>query len=237
MSEQQLTEPAARGAARRTPGGAPALELRGVSRSYGAQPVLSGAELVVPAGAVAWLGGPNGAGKTTLLRVAAGLILPDAGEVRLFGLDPERDRHAYQRRLGVLSAGDRGLYARLTVVQNLEFSAGLALIRGGRVAASIERALTRFDLGELAGRRVDRLSTGQRQRVRLATALLHDPDVLLLDEPHASLDDRGLALLEAALDELAGREGAALWCSPTMDTARLRADLRWRIDGGAVVPA
>lgn len=97
----------------------PALALRGIERSWDSRPVLKGADLTAASGTVVWLGGPNGAGKTTLLRVAAGILLPHRGSVSLGGLDPQRHRRAYYRQLGFLSAGDRGLYARLTVAQNL----------------------------------------------------------------------------------------------------------------------
>jgi ABC-2 type transport system ATP-binding protein len=205
-----------------------------IERRWGSQPVLTGACLSLERGVVAWLGGPNGAGKTTLLRIAAGLIMPHAGSVALCGLDPERDRRAYQRRLGYVSAGDRGLYARLTVVQNLEFWAGLAMVPVQRRRALIDSVIARFSLEELARRRVDRLSMGQRQRVRLAMAFLHEPEVMLLDEPHGSLDDAALELLEGALAELAAQGGAALWCSPAGHHLPLRADVRFELHDGRV---
>jgi ABC-2 type transport system ATP-binding protein len=208
-----------------------------VTRRWASRLVLIDATLSLSPGTVAWLGGPNGAGKTTLLRIAAGLLLPHAGSISLCGLDPERDRRAYQRRLGFVSAGDRGLYARLTVAQNLGFWAGLALVPRERRSELIDRALARFELGELAGRRVDRLSMGQRQRVRLSMAFLHEPTLVLLDEPHTSLDDAALALLDAALAEIAAAGGAALWCSPAGRQLPLRADLRLRLDDGRVSPA
>jgi ABC-type multidrug transport system ATPase subunit len=189
----------------------------------------------VESGGVAWLGGANGAGKTTLLRIAAGLILPRRGLVRLCGLDPDHDRRDYQRRLGYLSAGDRGLYARLTVRQSLEFWSGIALVPPRRRKQLIASAIARFDLEELSSRRVDRLSTGQRQRVRLSMTFLHEPDVALLDEPNASLDDNALALLDGALSELTARGGSALWCSPASQHLSVRADTRLLLVDGRVI--
>jgi ABC-2 type transport system ATP-binding protein len=196
--------------------------------------VLTGASLALEPATVTWLGGPNGAGKTTLLRVASGLIRPHAGAVSLCGLDPERDRRDFQRHLGYLAAGDRGLYARLTVTANLEFWAGLALVPRRQRRETVERASRRFDLADLLDRRVDRLSMGQRQRVRLAMTFLHDPTVVLLDEPHTSLDDAALALVRHALDELTDRGGAALWCSPAAELLPLRADARLLLRDGVV---
>ena len=177
-------------------------------------PVLREAQLELGPGDLVWLGGANGVGKTTLLRIAAGLIAPDDGSVSVYRLHPERDRRSYQRLVGFLPAGDRGLYARLTVRHQLEFSAGVALIPRRDRRQAIERALDRFDLRALADRRLDRMSMGQRQRVRLAITFLHEPQVILLDEPRTSLDDAGVSLIRSALDAALHRGCAAIWCSP-----------------------
>ncbi len=216
--------------------GAAHLELADIVRRWGSQTVLDGASLRVPAGSVAWLGGPNGSGKPTLLRIAAGIVEPNSGAVTVFGVHPERDRRACYRRFGYLAAGDRGLYARLTVAQNLEFWAGVALVEPRRRQQLIEAALARFELTTLAKARVDRVSTGQRQRVRLAMTFLHEPDLVLLDEPHNSLDEHALELLDDALGVLSGRGGAALWCSPARTTA-IRTDAAYRLQDGRVMNA
>ena len=190
------------------------LVVRAVSKRWGERVVLDAAELTIAPGSSAWIGGNNGVGKTTLLRVIAGLVAPDAGEVELGGLDPYRDRRRYQRNLGFLSAGDRGLYARLTVRQNMELWARLALLSRGACDVAVRRAGTAFALEELLDSRADRLSLGQRQRVRLALAFLHSPHLVLLDEPANSMDDAGLDLISAAIEELHRRDGMAIWCSP-----------------------
>src|SRR5207245_1771342 len=136
-----------------------------------------------------------------LLRILAGLFLPDAGTVSLDGLDPVRQRRAYQRRLGFLAAGQGALYARLTVKGHLAYWARLALLPARDRRLAVILALGQFDLLALAANRVDRLSTGQRQRVRLAMAFLHDPDVVLLDEPSNSLDEVGLDRLRTVIDD------------------------------------
>lgn len=200
------------------------LELREVTKRWRDLLVLDRIDFTLPAGCVVRLSGDNGAGKTTLLRISTGLVLPDAGSVTIAGLQADRDRRAYYRRLGVLSAGDRGLYARLTVRQNLEFAAGIAFLRGRQLRDAVANAIDRFDLDSMQRHRVDRLSMGQRQRVRLGMTFLDDPDVVLLDEPRTSLDEAGLRMLQAGLDEVTGRGGAALWCSPTGDDPPLRTD-------------
>jgi ABC-type multidrug transport system ATPase subunit len=164
------------------------------------------------------------------------LIRPDEGRVALCGLSPERDRRAFYQRLGFLSAGDRGLYNRLTVRQNLDFAAGLALLPRTRKRAAVVAALERFDLGSLERRRVDRMSMGQRQRARLALTFLHDPSVVLLDEPRTSLDQFGVGLLGAALEDLTRRGGTAVWCSPAGDEPPVNIDRSYILRDGTLTP-
>jgi ABC-type multidrug transport system ATPase subunit len=213
---------------------APPLSLHEVSRRFGSLTVLDALELVLAPGEVALVEGRNGAGKTTLLRIAAGLISANRGAVSVYGLDPERDRREFRRRVALLSAGDRGLYARLTVRQNLEFWAALALIPRRRRGRAIDRAIARFSLEDLSGRRVDRISSGQRQRVRLAMTFLHDPALVLLDEPTTSLDDEGIARVCEELAELTACGGAALWCAPSGAVAQLPVDRKYILSEGAL---
>jgi ABC-2 type transport system ATP-binding protein len=194
------------------------LALHDVGKSFGAKRVLDRFELTVGRGELIGIGGANGIGKTTLLRICAGLIAADAGVVWLAGLHPRRDRAAYQRRVGFLPAGDRGLYARLTLRRHLELWGRVSLLGGERYRRAIEETIDRLALGELEDSRMDRLSMGQRQRVRLAMAFLHDPDLVLLDEPLGSLDERGGELLRGCLAEITGRGGAVIWCAPRIGT-------------------
>jgi ABC-2 type transport system ATP-binding protein len=210
----------------------PTLELRGVRKSWGGQTVLDGVDLAIDRGTAIHLSGRNGTGKTTLLRIAVGLIHADAGFAELDGLDPVRDRRAYQSRLGFLSAGDRGLYARVSVRDHLRLWARLALLPRSRTGEVIDRALDAFELRELAGRRVERLSMGQRQRVRLAGVFLHEPSIVLLDEPRTSLDSDGIGLLTALLGDFRAGGGAVVWCSPTGERAELDFDGAYTLEDG-----
>jgi ABC-2 type transport system ATP-binding protein len=210
----------------------PALSLTGIVKSWNGQPVLAGVDARLEAGTCMSIAGANGAGKTTLLRIAAGLILPEQGSISAFGLDPERDRARFQRMLGFLSAGNTGLYARLKADHHLEMWARLALLPKREHGPAIDRVVERFGLAELRGRRVDRLSMGQRQRLRLALAFLHRPRLLLLDEPATSLDEAGIAALQAALDELRAEGGAAVVCLPTGWEEALSVDERFRLEQG-----
>jgi ABC-type multidrug transport system ATPase subunit len=200
-------------------------------------PVLDDLDLDLAPGTCSWIVGRNGVGKTTLLRIAAGLLGAQRGQVRAFGLDPQRDRGAYQRTVALLAAGDRGLYARLTVRAQLEFCGRVALLPQSEFARAVERTIERFGLGLLSANRVDRMSTGQRQRLRLAMTFLPSPRLVLLDEPLASLDADGARMLDAVLEEHCARGGSALWCSPQAQEAarELPQGERWGLRDGRLI--
>lgn len=215
---QDASAPAAgRAAARLTV--APLMRASGLVKRWrrGGAEILSGAELTLRPGELVAITGNNGVGKTTLLRILVGLIEPDEGSVTAEGLSPIADHRAFQRRVSFLPAAGTGLYARLTVLQNLELSARLALLPKDGCRAAVEDAVRSFALQALAQQRVDRLSTGQRQRVRLALAMLQQPRVLLLDEPAGSLDADGVELLGDALERQRRSGGCAAWCAPQLD--------------------
>jgi len=214
------------------------LELRGVHKQWGgAAPVLDHVDMDVRAGSVVALTGRNGAGKTTLLRIAAGLIAPDRGRVTLEGLDPFADRREYQRRLGFVSAGQGGLYARLTVRQHLDYWSRLAFVPRRERAAAIASAIERLELAAKADARVDRLSAGQRQRVRVAMAFLHRPSLVLLDEPHTSLDEDGASALEGLVRGVADEGGTVVCCAPSAALLGLAFDHVYLVEGGEVLSA
>jgi ABC-type multidrug transport system ATPase subunit len=196
--------------------------------------VLDAVDLLLDSGTLAALTGGNGVGKTTLLRILAGLISPDAGHVRLDGLHPVRNRRDYQRRLGFLSAGYGGLYARFSTREHLDFWARLAFVPASKRPRACALAIERFELGDFASRRVDRLSMGQRQRVRLALAFLHEPKLVLLDEPWNSLDEQGVDVLTRALVDLRAAGGTALCCTPSGDEIRSLADDVYAVEDGAL---
>lgn len=215
------------------------LAVRGVSKRWRKDqpPVLEDLDLTLQAATITWVGGRNGAGKTTMLRIAAGLIEPEIGSAKVWGRTARENRVRYQQLVSFLPAGDRGLYARLTVRRQLEFWARISMIPRARFNQTIEEAIENFDLGELADRRVDRMSMGQRQRLRLAMTFLPTPEIVLLDEPLTSLDAEGAELLEHALGLLLARDGAVLWCSPSGEHLDMSFDARWVIEHGKLLPA
>lgn len=195
--------------------------------------MLDRVDLEVPPATVALVVGRNGSGKTTLLRIAAGMIACDSGSVSLDGLLPRRDRRSYHRRVGLLSAGSTGLYARLTVAQHLDYWARLALVPAAERRRRVAEALTRFELAHIADRRTERTSMGQRQRLRLALALVHGPSLLLLDEPWNSLDAEGIELVDRTIAEFTESGGSALVCIPTgHEPSELPRTTEYRLEGG-----
>jgi ABC-2 type transport system ATP-binding protein len=180
-------------------------------------PVLDGLDLMVPRGTVTWIAGRNGAGKTTLLRILIGLIASETGQVRVLGMDPWHDRREFQRATAMLSAGNVGLYSRLSVRQQLDHWARIQMVPRRERRTAVDRVLEMFELTEFVDRRSDRLSMGQRQRVRLAVTFVSSPRVVLLDEPLTSLDTEGAAMVNVGIDEVLARDGAVVWVSPTGD--------------------
>lgn len=217
-------------------GSLPTLELMGISKRWHRKvpPVLDGIDLTAAPGTAVLLTGRNGAGKTTLLRLASGLITPDSGEVRVRGLSPERSRREFHRRVALLSPGNSGLYARLSVRRHLDLAGRLALMARPERAEAIERVIDDFELRPLANGRVDRLSMGQRQRVRVAMAFLHQPQLVLLDEPGTSLDEPGVGVLNAAVSGLLERGGAAIWCEPAGSRSDFAFDRRLKLEEGGL---
>jgi ABC-type multidrug transport system ATPase subunit len=213
-------------------GGSDVLAVKGVAFAWRQRVVLRGVDLALVPGTITALRGLNGAGKTTLIRLLVGGLEPQAGRICLGDLDAVADRRSYLRRIGVTTAADRGLYARLDVRANLQLAAALVLLARAREPDLIAATLERFSLSELARKRVDRLSTGQRQRVRLAIAFLHEPSVVLLDEPTASLDSHGAGLLAEALRTLTARGASALWAAPVGPTPELPVDRTYTLTDG-----
>jgi heme exporter protein A len=182
-----------------------AIEAHALTRAFGRRVAVRGLDFAVNDGECLALFGPNGAGKTTLLRILAGLLRPTSGSAHIAGI--KLPGGAKARAVVGLISHQSMLYSALTARENIEFTARMYGVESPRDAAM--RALERMRLEDRADSPVRSLSRGMQQRVSIARAIVHDPRVVLLDEPYTGLDETGAAALSAALESLKGG-GAAL---------------------------
>lgn len=179
------------------PESVPAVALEGIGRDFGGLPGLPPVDVDLPVGATLAVLGPNGSGKSTLLRILAGLLRPSLGEATVLGAKVPKENWKLRGRIGYLGH-DPLLYRDLTTRENLVFAARLHGL--DTASARIEDLLDRTSLVHYAERRVTELSAGLAQRVAACRAVLHDPDLLVLDEPEANLDDSSRLALEDLFD-------------------------------------
>lgn len=208
----------------------PIVSTRAAVCVLGSFPALAGADLDVDAGEIVLLSGANGAGKSTLLRVLAGLLPLRSGTATVFGHDLTVDRRSHRRRLALVGH-DTFCYDDLTVRENLRFAARAA---GGSIA-SADDALERLGLAAVAATQHARLSAGQRRRLALAVAFARDPELLLLDEPHAGLDADGRSLLDGMLAAAPAEGRTVLFASHELDRARAVATRELEVVNGRVL--
>jgi len=208
-----------------------ALVVAGVSRSFGAVQALRTVSLTLHAGEIVGLLGPNGAGKTTLIRICAGWLEAERGGVQINGVRQTGSALAPRTALGMVSR-DAPLYDDLTVAETVRLHAGLHGMAGAAARAACGQALDAYRLRDSAARRIGVLSTGMRQRVALAAALVHDPRVLLLDEPTAGLDPDVRQHIWGYLRSAAARGVAMLLTTHYFDeAARLCDRVHLLVDG------
>ncbi len=212
----------------------PAISVTGLVKSFGDVRALAGVDLEVPPGSVLGLLGPNGAGKTTAVRVLTTLLRPDAGTVRVTGLDVVRDAVELRSRIGLA-----GQYAavdeNLTGLENLVMVGRLYGERRAAAKRRGEELLERFDLVEAAKRPVKTYSGGMRRRLDLAAALVAKPPVLFLDEPTTGLDPRSRLEVWATIEGLVAEGTTVLLTTQYLDEADRLADLIAVIDRGRVI--
>jgi len=184
---------------------------------------VAGVGLRLDSGEVLAFLGPNGAGKTTTIKMIAGLIRPDAGKVHLDGRDPHRDPWAL-RRLGAVLEGNRNVYWRLTPLENIEY---FGVLRGLSAAAARRRGrelLERFGLSEKRNALTQQLSRGMQQKLAIAVSLVHEPALLLLDEPTLGLDVEAAETVKQMVRELAAAGQAILLTTHQLDVAQQLSD-------------
>ena len=196
---------------------------------------VDGIDLRVDQGEIFGLLGPNGAGKTTTMRMLATLLEPTAGEARVLGIDVTRHPREVRRVLGAVLSGERSLYWKLTARENLEYFAALYHVPASASKHRVAGVLEATQLSDRADDYVERFSTGMRQRLVLARALLPDPEVLMLDEPTVGLDPQAARHLRELVRQFRAKGRTVLLTTHYMEEADQLCDRIAIIDGGRIV--
>jgi ABC-2 type transport system ATP-binding protein len=210
------------------------LEIRCLRKRFGSLVAVSDISLTIEPGQILGLLGPNGAGKTTTVSMMAGLLTPDAGEIRIDGQLLAGDCDSAKRKIGLVPQ-DLALYEELTAQDNLRFFGALYSLTGAALDHAMAVALTLVGLGDRMRDRVKTFSGGMKRRLNLAAGLLHDPDILLLDEPTVGVDPQSRNAIFDNLEELKDRGKALLYTTHYMEEAERLADRLVIIDRGRVV--
>ncbi len=205
-----------------------ALSLDGVTKRYGAFTAVNDLSFQLKAGTIMGFLGPNGAGKTTTLRMILGLVTPTVGKVEVLG---ETDARRIRNKIGFLPE-ERGLYRRMTPVGAIAFLATLKGVPGGVARRKARALLEANGLGDAANRQIRALSKGMAQKVQLLSALAHDPELVILDEPFSGLDPVNQQSLEAIIRDLARRGATVIFSTHVMQHAERLCDQVVLIAGG-----
>lgn len=200
--------------------GVPAIEVRALTKHFtGARAnALDGLDITVPRGVIYGILGPNGAGKTTLLSILCGLLKPTAGSVRIGGRDLQAAPAEIKQLLGV-APQEPAIYPTLTARENLEFFGRMQGLSGERLAQRVQACLDLVEIGELADVRVEDFSGGFKRRLNLVIALIHEPQILILDEPTVAIDPHSRSLIHQRLRDLHAAGVTILLSTHYMDEA------------------
>jgi ABC-2 type transport system ATP-binding protein len=207
------------------------IEFRNVSRNYGRKIAVVGLDLIVPSGEIFAFLGPNGAGKTTSIKMLVGLLRPSAGEVRVCGFDVVSECRQANSRVGFIP-DEPYLYDKLTGREFLQFIAGMYGLDGRAAGERMAREIARFELDDFVDDLCESYSHGMKQRVALAAALLHDPEVLVLDEPTVGLDPRTVRLVKDLLRARASAGTTVFMSTHSLSLAEELADRIGIVDRG-----
>ena len=210
------------------------LSVRSLRKTYDSLVAVDDVSFALEAGRLVGLLGPNGAGKTTTVSMIAGLVTPDRGDVLIAGHKLSGDTDSAKRRIGLVPQ-DLALYDDLTAHGNLRFFGALYNMRGAVLERAIDAALDLVGLSDRARDAVKTFSGGMKRRLNLAAGLLHDPDILLLDEPTVGVDPQSRNAIFDNLEELKRRGKALLYTTHYMEEAERLADRIIVIDHGKVI--
>ena len=210
------------------------IEARGLTKSFNGVQAVRSVSFAAPDGAITALLGPNGAGKTTTLRMISTLVAPTEGCALVDGLDAQADPLAVRARIGMLSDA-RGLYGRLTARENIEYYGRLRGLSQAQVKDAIARLAELLDMGALLERRTDGFSQGERMKVAIARALVHDPPNVMLDEPSNGLDVMTTRNLREVIRQLRDAGKCVLFSSHVMQEVSALCDTIVIVARGSVV--
>lgn len=212
------------------------IEIRNLEKRFGKVRALAGASFAARDGAITGLLGPNGAGKSTALRILCTVLRPDAGTAAVDGIDAAEDPIGVRARIGVLPH-NANLYSNLTTRENIAYYATLQGMDNAAGATAVERVIETLQIGDIADRRTKGFSQGQRIRVGLARALVHDPRTLILDEPTNGLDVMATRALRDVIRERRDAGCCVLLSSHVMQEVAALCDRIVILSQGAVVAA
>ncbi|MBM4182088.1 MAG: ABC transporter ATP-binding protein [Betaproteobacteria bacterium] len=216
--------------------GTPAIELKGLSKSFpgGRAPALDGVDLSVPRGGIFGILGPNGAGKTTLMSILGGLILPSSGSVRIDGHDVLTEARHIRHILGLVPQ-EPAIYPTLTARENLDFFGRMQGLSGAYLESRIQACLELAEMTGEADQRVEQFSGGYKRRLNMVIGLMHEPEILILDEPTVAIDPHSRALIHDRLRELNAAGISILISTHYMEEAELLCDEIAIIDHGRLM--
>jgi ABC-2 type transport system ATP-binding protein len=197
-----------------------AIELTSVSKMFGKFKAVDGLSLHVPKGAMFGLLGPNGAGKTTTIRMIMNITAPDTGDIRILGQPMDR---ATQNRIGYLPE-ERGLYRKMKVIDHLYFLAAIKEVSRDVARQRIEGWLDKMELKPWLNKKVDELSKGMQQKIQFIATIVHDPEILILDEPFSGLDPLNVALMREYFLDFRARGKTIVFCTHVLEQAEKLCD-------------
>ena len=197
-----------------------AIELEGVTKAFGRFKAVDGLSLEVPKGSMFGLLGPNGAGKTTTIRMIMNITAPDSGEIRILGHPMDRKT---QNRIGYLPE-ERGLYRKMKVIDHLYFLAAIKEVSRAAARQRIEGWLDKMELRPWLNKKVDELSKGMQQKVQFIATVVHDPEILILDEPFSGLDPINVALMRDYFLDFRSQGKTIIFCTHVLEQAEKLCD-------------
>jgi sodium transport system ATP-binding protein len=205
-----------------------------LEKTLGKNRVLRGISFEANSGEIFGLLGPNGAGKTTTLRIICTLLTPDSGSVEVLGFDTRTAPEEVRRRVGVVTA-EIGVYARLSARENIAYFAELSGVLNGELDRKVDAVIARLDMGSFAKQRAESLSSGQKQKVAIARAIVHDPEILMFDEPTSNLDVLASREIRDFMVESRGRGKCVIFSTHVLHDAERLCDRVTILHEGTVV--